>query len=174
MHMIQFIRPQPRFQIPVSRIAGWLAGCSPELVEMSQFIRSATFERLRMCVHENAHQQIPERCSGLSIFQFRSFALERFQCSHTELHYVGAKTQFPHRESQSSTGRLDGRAAHSSALVCVGRLWILPSPPTRPYVKIQTHKSQHALHWKTSLSQQFTTFRHCKFQVESRKDHVCK
>ena len=94
MHMFQFIRPQPRFQIPVSRIAGWLAGCSPELVEMSQFIRSATFERLRMCVHENAHQQIPERCSGLSIFQFRSFALAKFQCSSQSYIMWGQKPNF--------------------------------------------------------------------------------
>ena len=145
-----------------------LRACGDEAVH-----RSATFERLRMCVHENAHQQIPERCSGL---RFSSFAASLSQNSSAppRATLCGGKNPISTPRILSSTGRLDGRAANSRALVCVGRLWNLPVPShtTRPYVKIQTHKSQHALHWKTSLSQQFTTFQHCKFQVESRKHHV--
>jgi hypothetical protein len=97
--MIQFIRPQPRFQIPVSRIEGWLAGSSPKSCGDEPV---HTFGNLRasseVCVHENAQQQILEYCRGLSIFQFRRSALSIFQCASHCCILWGQKPNF-HREN---------------------------------------------------------------------------
>ena len=114
MHMIQFIRPNlvptSATQIPDSRFQNRrLVGrvltraCGDEPVHTFGNLRASS----DVCARERppANSRALFRAFDFPVSQLRS---RKIPVLLPELHYVGAKTQFPHRESQSSTGRLDG------------------------------------------------------------------
>eukprot|EP00966_Prymnesium_polylepis_P159231 3680131-Prymnesium_polylepis.2 len=120
---------------------------------MSQFIRSATFERLRSFAGlRSPHSSAPHSAA-----------------------FCGGKPQFPQRESQSSAERLCSQGHQCSVRIPAG--WLQPTlefgVPSCEALRQNPDcrvKAQHAPLRKTSLSRQFTTFRRSIFPVESGID----
>eukprot|EP00966_Prymnesium_polylepis_P245685 5683553-Prymnesium_polylepis.1 len=126
--MIQFIRPRPKFQIPASIIAGWLAGSSPE-----------------SCGDESVHTFGNLRASS----EVRSLSIPVQWGQKPSFHSENFKV------APSVYAAKDGSAAFTFQGVGFGRLWILAVFLERPYVQIQTHnrnmRSTGKLHYHGSL-----------------------